>query len=64
MNIKPNFGQFYRSNNQFVHQMVQVCSLTLPGVGKALSTLNNPVSMDENRENTAPFCSVEVALII
>ena len=35
-----------------------------PGVGKALSTGNNPVSMDENRNNAAAFCSVNVEPII
>ena len=29
-------------------------------IGKALSTWNNPVSIDENRNNTAAFCSVNV----
>ena len=33
-------------------------------VGKALSTWNNPVSMDENSNKVAAFCSINIELII
>ena len=35
-----------------------------PGVGKAFSNWNNPVSMDENRNNAAAFWSINVESII
>ena len=38
--------------------------VALAGAGKAFSNQNNPVSMDENRNNAAAFRSIDVESII
>ena len=42
----------------------KICLICCPDVVKALSTRNNPVSIDENRNNAAAFRSINVELII